>query len=81
MKVENLIELLSKLPPDMDVILQKDEEGNGYTSLEYVDPNCIFIECDGDMYSTDWTADDCCLEEHEWELMKQENPKCVVLSP
>ena len=65
--------------PDMDVILQKDEEGNGYSSLEYVDPNCIFI--DDEMCSTTWSANDCCLENSEWEDIKKENPKCVVLAP
>jgi hypothetical protein len=63
----------------MDVILQKDEEGNGYSSLEYVDADCIFI--DDEMYSTTWTANDCCLEINEWEDIKKENPKCVVLAP
>ena len=30
MKVKELIEELQKLDPELDVILQKDEEGNGF---------------------------------------------------
>ena len=37
MKVSKLIELLQKEDPDRLVILQKDSEGNGYSSLSGVD--------------------------------------------
>lgn len=34
MIVSELMKVLSKLPPDTDVVLQKDAEGNGYMVLE-----------------------------------------------
>ena len=36
MKVKELIEILSKCNPDADVVLSRDEEGNGYSSLSGV---------------------------------------------
>ena len=36
MKVKELIEILSKCNPDADVVLSRDEEGNGYGSLSDV---------------------------------------------
>jgi len=70
--------------PDVEVILQKDSEGNGYSPLSGADPNCIYVaECtwQGDVYSTNWTAEDACMEEHEWEAFKKENRQVVVLYP
>lgn len=36
MKVKQLIEALSKLPPDDEVIIAKDAEGNSYSPLDVV---------------------------------------------
>ena len=33
MKIKDLIEKLAEYPEDYDIILSKDEEGNGYISL------------------------------------------------
>lgn len=33
MKIKELIEILSEMNPELEVILQKDPEGNGYSPL------------------------------------------------
>lgn len=43
MTVAELIDELTKFPPDMVVIMQTDSEGNGYSKLEGVDGrNLVF---------------------------------------
>lgn len=83
MKVSELIAELSALPPDAEVILQKDAEGNGYSPLHAVDGAAIYVPestWSGDVYSTDWTAEDADMDADEWAgLLK--NPRCVVLAP
>jgi hypothetical protein len=65
--------------PDVDIILQKDEEGNGFKRCRGVDFNAIFVE--DEVMDLAWSADDCLLEEGEWEEMKLTNPKVAVLFP
>ncbi len=83
MTVKELKELLKGLPDQMEVIVQKDSEGNGYSPLCGADPNAVYVPQNtwsGEMYATDWSADDACMEEDEWaELMKK--PRCLVLHP
>ena len=83
MKVKELIEALAALPPDAEVILQKDGEGNGYSPLSAVDGDAVYVPdstWSGDVYSTDWTAEDACKDEDEWaEILAM--PRCVVLAP
>ena len=81
MNVRELIEELSKCNPESEVILQS--EGNNYSPLLGADNECWYIAESsyyGQVYSTDWTAEDCCLEEEEWEEIKRTTP-CVVLFP
>lgn len=85
MKVSELIEELKKLPPESQVILQKDAEGNGYSPLYCVDGNAIY-EADttwgGEVVSTEWSAKDACFESEElWENYKTNNQRCCVLVP
>jgi hypothetical protein len=63
--------LLSK--PDVKLVLQVDSEGNGYNPLRGVDFDIIYIEerCDSSVYASDWTAEDCDLDEEEWEELKK----------
>lgn len=82
MTVGELIEYLKEFNPDMQVILQKDAEGNGYSPLcgageaIYVAVSTYSGEC----YELDWTADDCCMDEEEHaELMNR--PHSLVLFP
>ena len=79
MKVKELIAELSKIDPNLEVIMQKDSEGNGYGPLSGADSNCIY---DGeDVWNTDWTADEADMDEKDWELFKKENERCCVLYP
>ena len=82
MTLGTLRELLSNLPDDMEVILQKDAEGNGYSPLKGVDvavyvPNSTWS---GDVYSLLWSASECCMSEEEWMTVKNK-PRCVVFAP
>jgi len=85
MTVAELIEELKKLPPESEVILQKDAEGNEYSPLSEVDGNAIYTPnttWSGEVFSTEWSADDACYEsEEEWESFKASNPRCCVLAP
>ena len=68
----------------MEVILQKDAEGNGYSPLYAVDGNAIYVPDStwhGEIYSVEWSADEACMEPNEWDEFKKSNPKCVVLVP
>lgn len=82
MKVRKLIEELSRLDPESQVILQKDTEGNGYAPIEGVDGCAIYVVDNGDrrVYGDDWSADDACLEEDEWKRLL-DGPRCAVLYP
>lgn len=83
MRVSELIELLKSMPQDAEVILQKDAEGNGYSPLDAVDSDCIYVPdstWSGYVYSAEWTADEACMDQDEWdELLAQ--PRSVVLAP
>jgi len=83
MKVKELKELLNILPDNMEVILQKDAEGNGYSPLSGGDSDNIYVSnssYSGKIYDTNWTADDCCMseEEHNWIMSKE---RVLVLYP
>jgi len=81
--VKELIDELLKLPSDCEVIIQKDAEGNGYSPLSGVDGNCFYFADDtwaGDVFSGEWTADECCMSEEDWKKMHG-GPKVVVLHP
>lgn len=83
MKVKDLLEALKELDPEMEIILQKDSEGNGYSPLAGADPDGIYIAettwC-GDVYDSNWTADGADMEEEEWDEILS-RPRCVVLYP
>lgn len=83
MKVKDLIRELKLLDPELEIILQKDSEGNGYSPLEGVDENCIYVaetSYDGYVYDATWDADEADMDEEEWEEMLKQ-PRCVVLYP
>lgn len=83
MLVKDLLEALKDMPPDAEVVLQKDAEGNGYSPLEAVEGDALYVAettWSGDVYSTEWSAEDACMEETEWEEMLG-RPRCVVLAP
>ena len=83
MNIKELLELIKDLPDDMEIILQKDSEGNDYSSLAGVDPDCIYIpetDYNGTVYSTELNEEDYGMEEDEWDEMNT-NPKVLVLYP
>jgi len=83
MNVKELKEAIANLPDDMEVILQKDSEGNGYSPLAGADPNTVYVPRNtwsGEIYSTNYEASEHCLEEEEWEKLKA-GPHALVLFP
>lgn len=83
MKVRDLLESIKDLDPDMEVIIQKDAEGNDYSPLSGVDSDCIYVpDCNwsGQVYDVNWSADDADMEEDEWEEIKL-MPLALVLAP
>lgn len=83
MKVRELIELLSGMDMEAEVIMQKDSEGNGYSPLAGADHDAVYISEEswyGTVYATEWSAADACMDEDEWEEILSK-PRCVVLYP
>lgn len=80
MTVKDLKVAIADLPDEMEVILQKDPEGNGYAPLTETDDHCVFIEDESEVVDTRWTAEEACQPEQEWEEFKQ-RPKCLLLVP
>jgi len=83
MTVKELKEAIAELPDDMEVILQKDGEGNGYSPLSGADPNAVYIPdstWSGDVYGMDWSAEDACMSRAEWKEIKSK-PRALILYP
>ena len=85
MKLKEFKKIINQIPESMndaEVILQKDAEGNGYSPVEGIDDNSIYIPDTTWMGVAYRTPDECCLEEDEWEAMKK-NPKyqAIILWP
>lgn len=83
MNVKELRAALETLPDDMEVILQKDSEGNGFSPLSGADPDGIYIAettWSGEVYDASWTAEDCCMDEDEWAEL-QAQPRALILFP
>jgi hypothetical protein len=82
--IKELKKAIVDLPDEMEIILQKDSEGNGYSPLAVVDSECIYLAdslYSGDVFSTDWTAEDANLEEDEWEDILNNHKRCLVFAP
>lgn len=74
--------LLAK--PNVELIMQKDAEGNGYSPLQGIDFNVVYVPestWSGEVFSTDYDAEDHCLEEAEWEELKAKHSGYAVLFP
>ena len=83
MNVKELKEQIANLPDDMEVVLQKDAEGNGYSPLSGADPDAVYIPdstWSGDVFSLVWTADDACMTDDEWNAIKSK-PRALILYP
>ena len=88
MKLSELKEKLNKLPAQYDnceVVCQQDAEGNGYSPLAGIDPFTVYIPettFSGNVYSTSYSAADNCMEEDEWEKIKNDKSlAAIVLFP
>jgi len=84
MKLKELKSLLNEMDDEMEVILQKDGEGNGYSPLAGVDNNGIYFPdtpWSGEVYSLDWAAYEVGMEEDEWEEIKKNNNRVLILYP
>lgn len=82
MNVKELKEAIANLPDDMEIILQKYSEGNGYNRLHYANSNAcaVFYKYEIDIYDERWSAEDAGMEEDEWEQVKNTH-KVLVLAP
>ena len=83
MKSHKLARLLLE-QPDVELIMQKDAEGNGYSPLSGVEFHVVYIpetKYSGEVYSKTFTADDHCMTEAEWEQIKRTNSGYAVLHP
>lgn len=83
MTVKELKEAIANLPDEMEVVLQKDSEGNGYSPLAGVNSIGVYIPINawtGDVYSSEWSAEDVCMSNEEWEAIKS-RPRSLVLYP
>lgn len=83
MKSHELAKLLLA-NPDVELICQKDSEGNGYSPLSGVDFDVVYVPdstWSGEVYSTEWSAEDADMDETEWEAIKKEHAGYAVLYP
>lgn len=83
MTVRELKNLIDILPDDMEVIIQKDGEGNDFSPLAGVDYNSVYIPentWSGNVCSMDNTAEEECMSDEEWEEIKSK-PLSLVLYP
>ena len=84
MKVKKLIKELKKCNPDSEVILAKDEDGNGFSPLVEIDgENCVYTAdstYSGELFDCRWTANEACLEEKEYKEMLKKK-RAVFLWP
>jgi hypothetical protein len=84
MNVGDLKVLLADLPDETPVLLQGDEEGNSYHWLRCQGMGFIDRETDyhiDEVYDEDWSPSDCCMDQEEWDNMREEYQKVLVLSP
>jgi len=83
MNVKELKKAIANLPDEMEIILQKDSEGNDYSPLRGADPDAVYIPETtwyGEVYSMNCTADDACMEDKEWEDIKSK-PRALIFYP
>jgi len=88
MNVKELIKELLKMDPEMEVIMQKDGEGNGYSPCAGADGDAIYIAestYSGEVYDASWSAEEAGFDwnedsEKEWKEL-QKGPRACVLFP
>ena len=83
MTIKDLKDAIKEFPDDMEVIMQKDGEGNGYSPLDSLDDSCIYVAdstWSGSVFDVNWSADDVGMSEREWREMKKK-PRALLLYP
>jgi hypothetical protein len=83
MTVKDLKTYIENLPDDMEIILQKDSEGNGYSPLYRADSEARYVPdstWSGDVYFDEWGAEDNCMTKEQFEEMRK-LPQSLILSP
>lgn len=83
MKVKELMEFLSSVDPNSEVIMSGDSEGNNYSPLSNVEL-AIYKPLNswrGEVFTLEYGAEDHCLEEDEWQEMLDTLPRSIVLWP
>lgn len=85
MTVAELMEALQKMPPDAEVIMQKDSEGNGYSPLSSMYQDAIYSPnstWSGNIYDANWSYEDADFDSLDsWEEYKRSHPRCCLLIP
>jgi len=83
MKSHELAKLLLT-KPDVELILQKDAEGTGYSPLLGVEFGIVYVPYNtwsGECYSTNFQWAPCGFSEEEWERLKKTDSAFAVLVP
>lgn len=83
MKVQQLIDELSLLDPESEVVLFRRSSDNGFSPLCSLGRNYVYVPdstYSGEAFYTELTADDVIMDEDEWESIKNQR-RCVVLFP
>jgi hypothetical protein len=84
MTVKDLKDLIHNLPDEMEVILQKDAEGNGYSPLSegYTGIYAADTTWYGDVFLETYTFEDVGFDtEEEWEAYKSKMGRSLILRP
>lgn len=74
MNIKELKEAIANLPDDMQVILQRDSEGNGYSPLCSLDSDAIYTP------TNSWSGDVYYME-HGLNIDCKSKPNALILAP
>jgi hypothetical protein len=83
MKSHELAKLLLE-NPDVELIMQKDSEGNGYSPLSGIEFDVVYIAdstWSGEVYSKCRSAAEHCMDVEEWKNLHKQSPTHAVLFP
>ena len=69
--------------PDVELIMQRDPEGNGYSPMAGIDFNIVLVNggWEYEVYNLDWDADEADMDPEEWEELKKNNTGYAVIWP
>ena len=83
MKSHELAKMLLE-NPDVELIMQKDSEGNGYSPMSGIEFDVVYVPdstWSGEVYSKNYSAEYNGMEEDEWAALKNTNSGYAVLAP